>query len=48
MLTATDSPGHTHACFFPIGTPEGDAAFATNVAAGFNATGLTVTAESEL
>jgi peptide/nickel transport system ATP-binding protein len=36
------TPGHRHACFFPVGTPEGDQAFADNLAAGRTAAGLPV------
>ncbi|MFP3899894.1 MAG: ABC transporter ATP-binding protein [Acidimicrobiia bacterium] len=39
--------GHEHACFFPLGTPEGDEALARNRAAGVTATGLPVDADSE-
>jgi peptide/nickel transport system ATP-binding protein len=38
---------HEHACFFPVGTPEGDDALARNRAAGTTATGLPVDAETE-
>jgi peptide/nickel transport system ATP-binding protein len=38
---------HEYACFFPVGTPEGDEAAARNRAAGVTATGLPVDAESE-
>ncbi len=38
---------HEHACFFPVGTPEGDDALARNRAAGATATGLPVDAETE-
>jgi peptide/nickel transport system ATP-binding protein len=36
--------GHEHACFFPIGTPEGADALARNAAAGETMTGLPVAA----
>jgi peptide/nickel transport system ATP-binding protein len=39
--------GHEHACFFPVGTPEGDEALARNRAAGVTATGLPVDATTE-
>jgi peptide/nickel transport system ATP-binding protein len=38
-------PGHSAACFFPLGTPEGDAARQCNVAAGVTAAGVPVTAQ---
>ena len=34
-LRSIDSPDHVFACHFPVGTPEGEAAFAANVAAEF-------------
>jgi peptide/nickel transport system ATP-binding protein len=37
---------HEHACFFPIGSPEGDEALARNVAAGHSATGLPIGADA--
>ena len=39
--------GHEHACFFPVGTPEGEDALARNRAAGVTATGLPVDATTE-
>ncbi len=33
-LKADTTPGHEFACHFPVGTPEGDAAFEANMAAG--------------
>ena len=39
--------GHEHACFFPVGTPEGDDALVRNRAAGVTATGLPVDATTE-
>ncbi|MCH7789240.1 MAG: ABC transporter ATP-binding protein, partial [Acidobacteria bacterium] len=33
---------HLYACHFPVGTPEGDEARATNLAAGTTATGLDI------
>lgn len=33
-LVAADSPGHFYRCFFPIGSPESDAALAVNQSAG--------------
>ena len=38
---------HEHACFFPVGTPEGDDALARNLAAGETAAGLPVDATTE-
>jgi peptide/nickel transport system ATP-binding protein len=37
---------HEYACFFPIGSPEGSAALARNVAAGVNATGTPLAGSS--
>jgi oligopeptide/dipeptide ABC transporter ATP-binding protein len=31
-LIDADTPGHTYRCWFPVGTPEGDAALASNEA----------------
>jgi peptide/nickel transport system ATP-binding protein len=39
--------GHEHACFFPVGTPQGDDALSRNRARGVTATGLPVDAETE-
>jgi oligopeptide/dipeptide ABC transporter ATP-binding protein len=33
-LVAAAEPGHFYRCFFPVGTAEGDAALASNIAAG--------------
>jgi peptide/nickel transport system ATP-binding protein len=35
QLRSIDSADHVFACHFPVGTPEGEAAFASNVAAAF-------------
>ncbi len=35
VLRSIDSPDHVFACHFPIGTPEGDAAFEANIAAEY-------------
>jgi peptide/nickel transport system ATP-binding protein len=35
VLRSIDDPEHTFACHFPVGTPEGDAAFEANVAAEY-------------
>ncbi|MDN5856904.1 MAG: ABC transporter ATP-binding protein, partial [Actinomycetia bacterium] len=45
LVDAPDSPQHSSACFFPLGTPEGDAARAHNVKAGVSAAGTTVASE---
>jgi peptide/nickel transport system ATP-binding protein len=42
MQTAPDSTDHQFACFFPLGTPEGDAARKRNIAAGVSAAGTGV------
>jgi peptide/nickel transport system ATP-binding protein len=39
-----DDPRHQFACWYPVGTPEGDAAHDANIAAGVTATGLEVRA----
>jgi peptide/nickel transport system ATP-binding protein len=39
-LTPGPELGHAYACFYPVGTPEGDEALATNLAAGKTAAGL--------
>jgi len=41
-------PGHEHACFFPVGTPEGAEALARNEAAGRSAAGLPVSPDATL
>ena len=45
-LTAASDPGHRFACFFPVGTPEGERALAANLAAGQTATGLDLHAQA--
>ena len=35
QLRSIDSPDHVFACHFPVGTPEGEAAFQANIAAEF-------------
>lgn len=45
LVGTSDSPQHSAACFFPLGTPEGNAARARNVAAGASAAGTTVASE---
>jgi peptide/nickel transport system ATP-binding protein len=44
-LTADSEPGHAYACFYPLGTPDGADALATNLAAGNTAAGLELNAE---
>ena len=45
-LTPAAEPGHRFACFFPVGTPEGEAALAQNLATGKTATGLDLHAQA--
>ena len=47
-LTEGDVPGHRFACFFPVGTPEGDDALARNRAAGVQAAGVPVAIAQEV
>jgi peptide/nickel transport system ATP-binding protein len=42
-LIEGDAPGHVYRCWYPVGTPEGDEAMATNLAAGQSFTGVPVT-----
>jgi peptide/nickel transport system ATP-binding protein len=42
----SSAPGHDLACFFPVGTPEGDQAHAANEAVGITAAGLPVNLRS--
>lgn len=42
LATTPDDPHHTAACFYPLGTPQGDAARQTNLATGHNAAGTTL------
>ena len=42
------TPGHRHACFFPVGTPQGEQAFADNLAEGRTAAGLPIDERSVL
>ena len=44
----TVGPGHKHACFFPVGTPEGDAALADNRLHGITAAGMPLDLREEL
>jgi peptide/nickel transport system ATP-binding protein len=41
-LAERDTPGHDFRCFYPVGTPEGDAALAHNREAGVTAAGTLV------
>ncbi len=45
-LISAAEPGHRFACFFPVGTPEGEAALAANLASGKTATGLDLHAQA--
>ncbi len=40
--------GHEHACFYPVGTPDGGEALGRNLAAGENAAGMPVTPDATL
>ncbi|MRJ75475.1 ATP-binding cassette domain-containing protein [Aeromicrobium sp. SMF47] len=40
-----DSPAHSAACFFPLGTPHGESARETNLAAGVTAAGTAIQAK---
>jgi peptide/nickel transport system ATP-binding protein len=42
LLPAAD-PGHEFRCWFPVGTPEGDAALARNIDRGYTAAGVDLT-----
>lgn len=42
LVASPDSRAHSAACFFPLGTPAGESARATNVAAGVTAAGTLV------
>lgn len=48
LASSRTTEGHRHACFFPVGTPEGEQAFATNLAAGRSAAGLALDEKSAL
>jgi peptide/nickel transport system ATP-binding protein len=45
-LRLASEAGHTYACFYPIGTPEGEEALAANLRLGETAAGLKVGGES--
>ena len=40
QLRHSDDPGHSFACYFPVGTPEGEEALAVNIARGATSAGL--------
>jgi peptide/nickel transport system ATP-binding protein len=40
LVATADDPSHHYACFYPIGSPEGDEALRSNLAAGVTAAGL--------
>ncbi len=42
VLETADDPAHASACFYPLGTPAGDAAREANLAAGVNAAGTVI------
>jgi peptide/nickel transport system ATP-binding protein len=46
LIPAKD-PSHTYACFYPVGTAEGEAALRTNLDAGRNAAGLPISRNVE-
>ena len=45
-LVADADPRHRYACFFPVGTPQGQAALAANLETGHTATGLDLHAQA--
>ena len=45
-LIPAEEPGHRYACYFPVGTPEGQAALAKNEQAGKTAAGLDLQAQA--
>jgi peptide/nickel transport system ATP-binding protein len=47
-LIAGPKPGHRFRCFYPVGTPEGDAALEENLTKGQSAAGVKVRAQSEV
>jgi peptide/nickel transport system ATP-binding protein len=47
-LAERDTPGHEFRCFYPVGTPEGDAAIAANRAAGVTAAGTALVASGDV
>jgi peptide/nickel transport system ATP-binding protein len=47
-LAERDTPGHDFRCFYPVGTPDGDAALARNREAGVTAAGTIVRTEGDI
>jgi oligopeptide/dipeptide ABC transporter ATP-binding protein len=45
-LMEADEPGHWYRCWFPVGTPEGDAALARNLAAHLPQAEVAVTGDA--
>ena len=41
-MIESDIPGHSYRCWFPVGTPENEAAYEHNLSAGHTATGAPV------
>ena len=48
VLVPATQPGHQFACFYPVGSPEGEAALAANVSRGRTAAGLDLTEGSKV
>jgi peptide/nickel transport system ATP-binding protein len=47
-LAERETPGHDFRCFYPVGTPDGDAALARNRAAGVTAAGTALQQEGDV
>ncbi len=47
-LAERDTPGHEFRCFYPVGTPEGDAAIAANREAGVTAAGTVLVSTGDV
>jgi peptide/nickel transport system ATP-binding protein len=47
-LAERETPGHDFRCFYPVGTPDGDAALARNRAAGVTAAGTVLQQEGDV
>jgi peptide/nickel transport system ATP-binding protein len=47
-LAERETPGHDFRCFYPVGTPDGDAALARNRAAGVTAAGTMLQQEGDV
>jgi peptide/nickel transport system ATP-binding protein len=47
-LVSAPKPGHRFRCFYPVGTPEGDAALEENLIKGETAAGVTVRPQTEV